>query len=320
MTPPGIPIQPFRWTDLDQFTDLFNEVNGISRSEKAYDRELMRQFLSQPSCKPEENCFLAKLSSSLVGYVLIAPELPIARAVASGGVLESHRNRGIGRRLVGIAVERAKALTARVLHIQTSPNDEAGHRILRTAGFSPVKRFWGMRWERGPVPPVELPDGFSLRSLRLGRDEEGLTHLQNACFGENWGFSPNTKEEIDARVRMNRCDPEGIIFIVDSHRPSAFNWTLRSAALGRSTGWIAMTGVHPDFRNRGMGRAVLVAGMQYLSAKGVDGIELEVDSENAPAIGLYLRLGFRRLQETIWYERLLGGESEHRAPSHQPAD
>ena len=310
MTPPGIPIQPFRWTDLDEFTDLFNQVNGISQSEKAYDRELMRQFLSQPSCKPEENCFLAKRSSSLAGYVLIAPELSIGRAVASGGVLESHRNQGIGRRLMEIALQRAKALTARVVHIQTSADGEAAHHILRTSAFGPVKRYWRMRWERGPIPPVELPDGFSLRSLRPGRDEEGLTHLQNACFGKNWGFSPNSTEEIVARVRMNRCDPEGIIFVVDDGRLTAYNWTLRSAAEGRSTGWIAMTGVYPDSRNRGLGRAVLVAGMQYLSERGVDGIELEVDSENAPAEGLYLRLGFRRLQETIWYERLLGGGSE----------
>jgi ribosomal protein S18 acetylase RimI-like enzyme len=32
-------------------------------------------------------------------------------------------------------------------------------------------------------------------------------------------------------------------------------------------------------------------------------VELEVDSENAPARELYLKLGFRKVSRSVWYEK-----------------
>ena len=43
--------------------------------------------------------------------------------------------------------------------------------------------------------------------------------------------------------------------------------------------------------------------MQYLKDQGVDSVELEVDSENTPARELYLKLGFKKVHETLWYEK-----------------
>ena len=175
--------------------------------------------------------------------------------------------------------------------------------MLESAGFNSVKTYWPMRWEGDSPPSLELPEGFRLRAFQLDKDERTLTELQNAAFGEHWGFCPNTVEEISARVRFKRCDPEGIVFIVENGRVAGYNWTLRASTDTKSIGWIAMTGVHPDYRGRGLGRAVVVAGIDYLKSKDVDGVELEVDSENKPATGLYLGLGFRQLGQTAWYER-----------------
>ena len=66
-----------------------------------------------------------------------------------------------------------------------------------------------------------------------------------------------------------------------------------------------MTGVHPDYRGRRLGRAVVAAGMQHLKRGRVDRIELEVDSENNAARELYLKLGFRKDRETVWFEKQL---------------
>ena len=303
-------IRKFLWRDLDQFTHLFNEVSGIATSEQAYDVEYMRQFLSQPSCNPEEHCYLVESQHSLVGFVMIAAETPIRRAVASGGVLRSHRNRGIGRRLVRTATEHARGLKASVLHIQASSNAPDARHILESEGFHAAKTYLQLRWQGDKVPDGELPKGFSLRLFRLDQDEEALTRLQNESFGQNWGFCPNTVEEISARVRLKRCEPEGIIFVVDDVRLSAYNWTFWVSAEAGSTGWIAMTGVHPDYRGQGLGRAAVVAGMEYLKVqKRVEGIELEVDSENAPAMEIYRELGFKAVHRTTWYEKWPGAAS-----------
>ena len=47
--------------------------------------------------------------------------------------------------------------------------------------------------------------------------------------------------------------------------------------------------------------------------QGVDGIELEVDAANPSARELYLKLGFKKVGETVWYEKdLTAQESEIR--------
>ena len=298
-------IRLFRWEDVDQVTHLFNQVNGISGTVKEVDVELLGQMFAQPSCQPESNCYVADSGGHLVGFALISPELPIERAVASGGVLESHRHRGIGKALVARAIERSRALDVRVLHIQTAHDSADASHLLESYGFAEVKAYWQMRWEAGELPPVRLPSGFELRPFKLDQDEQALADLQNAAFGENWGFCPNTVEEVAARVRMKSNVPEGILLITEGGAPAAYNWTHRNENSHGSVGFIGMTGVHPDYRGTGLGTAVVVAGLEYLRGEGITTVDLEVDSQNPPARELYLKLGFRQVHQTVWYEKLL---------------
>jgi mycothiol synthase len=298
-------IRNFRWADIEQFADLFNQVNGASGTVKEIDVELLTQMLAHPSCQPESNCYVADSGGQLVGFALISPEVPIERAVASGGVLGSHRKQGIGRTLVARAIEHSRSLNVSVLHIQTSHDSADAIHILESFGFARVKEYWQMRWEGGELPPVRLPDGFELGPFRLDQDEQALAEIQNAAFRENWGFCPNTVEEVAARVRMKSSVPEGVLMIFEGDKPAGYNWTHRNQNSFGSVGFIGMTGVHPDYRGSGLGTAVVVAGLEYLRGEGITPVELEVDSQNQPARNLYLKLGFRQVHQTVWYEKRL---------------
>ncbi|MCL0028983.1 GNAT family N-acetyltransferase [Dehalococcoidia bacterium] len=298
-------IRTFRWDDVEALTNLFNQVNGVSGTVKEFDTELMCQTLDQPSCQPESNCYVADSDGSVVGFVLVSPELPIERVVASGGVLKSHTRRGIGKTLVARAIEHSRELDARVLHIQASRNSAVERHILESLGFSQAKEYWQMQWEAGELPLASLPPGFELRSFRLDRDESALTKIQNETFSDNWGFCPNTVDEIAARVRLKTNVPEGILFITDNGAPAAYNWTHRNENSHGMLGFIGMTGVHPKYRGEGLGTAVVVAGLEYLRSEGIATVELEVDSQNPPARALYLKLGFQRTNRAVWYEKIL---------------
>ena len=116
-------------------------------------------------------------------------------------------------------------------------------------------------------------------------------------------MADNTEDDIHARVRFNHCDPNGILFAETGNRLAAYNWTEIKSVSGGITGRIGMTGVHPNFRKRGLGGKMLVAGMTYISAKGASNIELEVDSENLPATKMYSNLGFETVSQGFWYEK-----------------
>ncbi len=297
-------IRQFRWDDARQVTGLFNTINGIVGTEKEFSHELMSQTLAHPSCRPEVNCFVAESpGGQLVGYALASPEIPIGRTVASGGVLEEHRSSGAGRSLLGRISEHVENLGVAVFHIQASLDSQHARRMLESEGFVHVKDYWQMKWEDGTLPAISLPNGYGLRTFELDQDEAELTSIQNAAFGEHWGFNPNTVEEIAARVRMNSTDPDGIIFISNGGSLAGFNWTLRNENGNGSVGFVAMTGIHPNYRGKGLGTAVVVTGMEYLRKQGVDSIELEVDSTNTPAVELYRKLGFKPVHHTDWYEK-----------------
>lgn len=297
-----VKLRRFNWNDLQRTARLFTEISGAGGTEKEASPELVRQMLAHPSVSPETNLTLAESGSELVGYYQLFPEIPIRRAVVQGGVASGSRGRGIGGRLLDAALEQVAALDVDVLHIQASADDADARHMLESRGFRQVKDYWQMRWEGAELPTLALRDNFRLKPFQLGEDEAMLTALQNAAFGQHWGFCPNTVEEIAARVRIQNTDPEGIIFIMDGDTPAGYNWTLRNENQHGKIGFVSMTGVHPDYRGNGLGTAVVVTGMEYLRDQGVDAVELEVDSENTPARELYLKLGYRQVHHSVWYE------------------
>ena len=298
-----ITLRKFEWADLEYVTQLFTSISGAGGTEKEVDSELVRQTLSHPSVRPETNLTLAHSGADLVGYYQLFPEIQISRAVIAGGVLEQHRGKGIGRQLLSAAMEQVEALNVSVLHIQTSADATDARHILESEGFEQVKDYWQMRWTGGDLPELNLRSNFSLKPFRLGEDEAMLTELQNSAFGQHWGFCPNTVEETAARVRISNTDPDGIIFVMDGDRPAGYNWTLMNENRFGKVGFVSMTGVHPEYRGNGLGTAVVVTGMEYLKDQGVDAVELEVDSENTPARELYLKLGYRQVHHSVWFER-----------------
>mgnify|MGYP003331395927 FL=1 len=70
-------------------------------------------------------------------------------------------------------------------------------------------------------------------------------------------------------------------------------------------GEIYIMGVSPQFRGRGVGRAVTLAGLRYLRYQGIFSAMLYVDSSNTDAISLYSSLGFTEGGRDVLYRYTL---------------
>ena len=299
-------VRPFSWDDLASWTVLYNAAFGIAGGEGEFDEASMRQHLSLAGLDPERDCFIVGESGTDVGLAVLWPELPIRRAVLEMGVSGGRSPQVVQQALLNATIQRASGLPVAVLHAQMPSEDDAGCRILNDAGFLPVRRYATMQWRSSVLPKVELPEGFTLRSFRPGRDAQRLTDIQNAAFGDSWGFSPNTVEQIEARVASKSTTPEGILFITHGDDVAAYNWTVRPAGPGGRLGRIAMTGVHPEYRGMGLSRPTVLAGMRWLASQGVEVIELEMDSANVSAGRVYESLGFETVADTVWFELRVG--------------
>lgn len=74
--------------------------------------------------------------------------------------------------------------------------------------------------------------------------------------------------------------------------------------------WIGGMGTSPAYRRIGLGARTLTAAIEAAAAVGVAAVWLEVLEENAPAIGLYERLGFERVRHLEIWSLAPGGGGE----------
>jgi mycothiol synthase len=168
-----------------------------------------------------------------------------------------------------------------------------------------------MVWRQEQLPQVLLPHGFSIRPFKAG-DAPTLTAVQNAAFAGSWGFCPNTVEQVEYRSAMTNTSPRGILFLCHGEQVAGYCWTCVVPLGSQTRGLISMVGVLPDYRRRGVGRPVLLAGMDYLRSIGVYDIGLNVDRDNAPALRLYNSVGFQKVRELHWFEINLGAAAPGR--------
>ena len=300
-----IKFDNFSTAHQKKIVEFINSVNDSFNSPKKLTDAFFVQTINVPPSNPETNCYIASANHDIFGFLQIVEEPPVKRIVGLQTIREGGNFAEIFQNFMAIAVKHGTLSNAKVIHFQISQNDHESKKILESSDWHKIKTYWNLRFEEPHLEDLVLPDDYSLRHFVKGRDEDTLTDLQNQSFGNHWGFSPNDIEQIRYRTQMERTDEKGIIFIEKNGEIAGYNWTMEAHNGPSSVGWVAMTGVHPNYRGLSLGRAVVLAGMHYLKSKNISEIELEVDSENIPATKLYSSIGFKKINQTHWYEKNL---------------
>ena len=289
----------FRWSDLEGYAAV------VAASGRPYTARLAEEYLSQPNLSPERDCFVVDGDGRLEGFTLVVPEPALGRVIIEGSVRPDARGRGHGRALLAAALDHGRTLGADIAHASALPEQTDALRLLQAAGFEEVKRQWQMRLELDDFVLREVDTAYETAEMRPGQ-ESIMTDLQNAAFGESWGFAPNVPEEIAYRVRMTGSAPSDVLLLRVDGEPAAYCWTrLEPTHGGSALGIIWMIGSDPAKRGLGLGRAMINESIRTLKERGAGAIELTVYADNDPAVGLYRSVGFRHKHDIIWCEKAL---------------
>lgn len=301
--PGGFDVRPFRWDDIDALLQLERAARGCPPRGAEAAVEAFRAGLRLPRADPERNVLLAERGGKLLGYTRIGLELNIGRAVAWLGVAAGTLGKETASALIEGAAVRARRAGAQVLHVPIAgARDEEYSGVPGAVGMRIVRRQWRMRRPALPVDATFVPEGVRPRPFEPGKDERVLTELQNAVFAGSWGYSPNTVNEVTARLELPGYGPGGVLFLESGAGPVAYCWTRRHNEECGVAGAIHMMGVRPESRGRGFGRLVAALGIDLVSTRQASEIELEVDSTNTAAVSLYRELRFERVSDVLWYE------------------
>jgi mycothiol synthase len=170
-------------------------------------------------------------------------------------------------------------------------------RIAAAIGLTPGRVLYQMR---RPLPVEDdqrlpAPDGFATRTFRVGVDEDAWLEVNNRAFHwhpEQGGWDRATLEQREGEPWF---DPAGFLLHDDANgHLDGFCWTKIHKDTDPPLGEIYVIAVDPARHDRtpGLGRQLVIAGLDYLYGQGLTVGMLYVDATNAPAVKLYVDLGF----------------------------
>jgi len=255
----------------------------------------------------------------LLGYTHVDVTDEVEGPSAELVVHPLHRRHGLGRVLVLAAVEAAEAADpAGRLRLWAHGDHPSASALALSLGFTRSRVLWQMRRSLfAELPEVVLPPGVHLRPFRPGEDEQAWVELNKKAFADH---PEQGKWELrDLRLRMNEpwFDPEGFLLAQRDDQPQpallGFHWTKVHGEVRRvgeklghhhdPIGEVYVLGLDPRAHGLGLGRALTVAGLRYLRARGLDQVMLYVDESNVAATALYSRLGFARWSTDVLFSR-----------------
>ena len=293
--------------DFDKYLQLKVESEQLDPSGRFISARDLSDNLGRPSFAPQKDLFVAEFNAKLVGYLSVTLEPGIQRALLEGLVHPRHRRKGIATKLFSSSMQRVKESGVKATQISVLENNSAAKSLLMKLECQFIRNFFELKLD---IHNTRLPAAKrgSITRRRLKQVQENLlTEIQNRCFADTWGFNPNTIEEIAYRLNMHGRSPDDVILTFLEDKLVGYCWTLinseENAKRVKNKGSIHMLGVDPDYRNQEIGKAILLNGLEDLKGKGVDIVELTVDSENPAACSLYESVGFEVYAKTEWYEK-----------------
>jgi mycothiol synthase len=271
--------------------------------------------------------FVARGSDGgLVGYAHLDTEHEASGLLtAELAVHPQHRRRGVGAEIVAALLERAELPTEPTgedtgrLRIWSHGEHPGALRLAAKFGLDRTRELWRMGRglpgsaqnpefsgvepgeQENALPEVELPKGVSIRALRVGEDEPAVVEVNHRAFSWHPEQGGMDQDELRAKQREDWFDPAGFLLAVDEREEVlGFHWT---KVHPDRTGEVYVIGVDPLRQGGGLGRALTVAGLQHLREVGCPRVMLYVEGDNAAAVRVYERLGFRRWDTDVQFGR-----------------
>ncbi len=141
------------------------------------------------------------------------------------------------------------------------------------------------------------PAGFAIRGYRGDTDDEAVLRVNARAFVELPDQGSWRRSDLRARMGEPWFDPAGLLLLTapvetpgNGDHVVGFHWTKATSA---TEGEVYVIAVDPAWHGHGLGRYLLLAGLDRLRDVGVGLVSLYCDGANTAALRLYESMGFQ---------------------------
>ena len=165
--------------------------------------------------------------------------------------------------------------------------DDASHAIATDLGFVAYRDLWQLR--------CGLPNSASGLDTRAftERDIDDFVAVNNRAFDWHPEQGGLTADSARRTMAESWFDADGFRLLHgDDNALIGFCWTKVHRDTDPELGEIYVIAVDPDYHGRGLGKQLTLAGLEWLSARGLEVGMLYVESDNHAANATYEAIGF----------------------------
>jgi len=169
----------------------------------------------------------------------------------------------------------------------------AEQRAFLAAGFAEAERLHLLSHNLSGLPSARGPGARVARLRRPGaREREAVLRVDAASFPSFWQL-----DEAGLTDALTATTHSRFTVAIDDATGRVVGYAI-SGRSGRS-GYLQRLAVEPSEQGRGLGRALVVDGLRWLARWRAEQCIVNTQWGNEVALGLYERVGFRRLPEAL---------------------
>ncbi|HSQ25727.1 MAG TPA: GNAT family N-acetyltransferase [Anaerolineales bacterium] len=173
--------------------------------------------------------------------------------------------------------------------------------LLQKHGFTPepVRSLKYSRSVNQQHQMVPLPEGYFIRKVNGKEEVEQLVALHRAAF---------CTDQMTVEYRLAMMSAPQYLPEADLVAEDAFGELVAFCVCGfedieTGIGYTDPIGIHPVHQRKGLGSAILTAGIQKLRELGAVRVELGTSSDNIAMQRLAAKLGFQLVSEKLWFSK-----------------
>jgi mycothiol synthase len=242
---------------------------------------------------------LHQVQSKVIGYAHLDQTDLVAGPSVELVVDPDHRSFGIGKLLLSKAIE----ICGENLRLWVHGQNEAAAALASSFSFEKIRSVLQMQKQLTEIEKLpEIDPKIIIRSFLPGLDSNDWLLLNNKVFKDHPEQSDWQLSDLNHRISEEWFDEKGFFIATLNNKIIGSTWIKIHGALtldhGNShdhpaIGEIYVTAVDPNYAGKGLGKSLIISGLNFMKLNNLRYARLYVDSTNKKALKLYYNLNFR---------------------------